>query len=126
VLLVSAGGRRLLLPGDVESAGERELLTGHLSTVDVVVVPHHGSRSSSSEALVARTSPDWAIVSAGYLNRWNFPRTEIVERWRSSGAHVLNTADAGAIRFRLAADSAPAPEQWREQRRRFWQGGEPR
>jgi competence protein ComEC len=123
VLLVTAAGRRLLLPGDVESAGERELLAGNLPSVDVVIVPHHGSRSSSSEDFVVRTSPAWAIVSAGYLNRWNFPRGEVVARWQSVGASVLNTADAGAIQFRLGADSVPSPTRWRTQRQRFWHVG---
>ncbi len=119
VLLVSAGGRRLLLPGDIEQNGERELL-GHLPRVDIVVVPHHGSRSSSSEPFVAATRPGWALVSAGYRNRWGFPRREIGDRWQAAGATVLTTAEGGALEFRLSADLDVSPQLWRWRHRRFW------
>jgi competence protein ComEC len=119
VLLVSAGGRRLLLPGDIEQNGERELLE-HLPRVDIVVVPHHGSRSSSSEPFVATTRPGWALVSAGHRNRWGFPRPEIVDRWQAAGATVLTTAEGGALEFRLGADLDVSPQPWRRRHRRFW------
>ena len=110
VLLVSAGGRRLLLPGDIEQNGERELL-GHLPRVDIVVVPHHGSRSSSSEPFVATTQPGWALVSAGYRNRWGFPRPEIVDRWEAAGAAVLTTAEGGALESGSAQTSTSGPSR---------------
>jgi competence protein ComEC len=119
VLLVSAGGRRLLLPGDIEAEGERALLE-FVPRVDVVVVPHHGSRSSSTEAFVAATEPRWALVSAGYRNRWGFPREQVVERWRAGGASVLTTAQAGAIELVLGAGVEPVPRPWRREHRRFW------
>jgi competence protein ComEC len=119
VLLVSAGGRRLLLPGDIEADGERALLD-HVPRVDVVVVPHHGSRSSSTAAFVAATQPRWALVSAGYRNRWGFPRAEVVERWRAGGASVLTTAQAGAIELVLGAGVDVTPRSWRRDHRRFW------
>jgi len=119
VLLVSAGGRRLLLPGDIEGDGERALL-GYLPRVDVVVVPHHGSRSSSTEPFVAAARPGWALVSAGYRNRWGFPRQEIVDRWQAAGATVLTTAESGALEFRLGAGVDVKPQPWRRQHRRFW------
>jgi competence protein ComEC len=119
VLLVSAGGHRLLLPGDLESDGEHELL-GYLPRVDVVVVPHHGSRSSSSKRFVAATRPSWALVSAGHRNRWGFPRQEVVDRWQAAGATVLTTAQGGALQFRLGAGIDFSPQPWRRQHRRFW------
>jgi competence protein ComEC len=119
VLLVSAGGKRVLLPGDIESDGERALLD-RVPRADVVVVPHHGSRSSSTEAFVAATAPRWALVSAGYRNRWGFPREQVVERWRAAGATVLTTAQAGAIEFVMGAGLEIAPRPWRRHHRRFW------
>jgi competence protein ComEC len=85
----------------------------------VVVVPHHGSATSSSPAFVAAVGARYAIVSAGHANRWGFPRPEVRERWEASGAIVIATGDAGAIRVELGpAGVAVAAE--RERRHRYW------
>lgn len=105
VLEVAAGGHRGLLTGDIEQAGERLLLeSGSVSAVDLVVVPHHGSATSSSATFVRRLAPDLAIVSAGFDNRWGLPKPEVVARWEEVGARVLNTASAGAIQVQMCAD----------------------
>ena len=100
VLRVTHGGVALLLCGDVEAEGEAALLAAapeRLRT-DVVKVPHHGSATSSGEALVAATHPRYAVVTAGRDNRFGFPAPDVVARWQASGAEVLRTGD-GAIRF---------------------------
>jgi competence protein ComEC len=89
--------------------------------VDAVVVPHHGSATSSSEAFVRVLAADLALVSAGYRNRWQLPRPEVVERWRSAGAAVLDTARDGAIAFRLCGKSGITKlERNRKRSRRVW------
>lgn len=106
VLRVSAAHGRLLLPGDIEAPGERELVAGpRFGPVDLVLAPHHGSRTSSSAAFVDATRPGHLVVSSGYRNRWRFPAGEVVLRWRRSGACVLNTAEYGALQF----ESGPKP-----------------
>jgi len=122
VLRVSAARARLLLPGDIEAAEEQALAAQpDFAPVDLVLAPHHGSRTSSSAAFVRATRPAWVIVPAGYRNRWGFPARQVVERWREAGACVLNTADVGALRFEagaegsfriLRAERASAPGIW--------------
>ena len=122
VLLVAAGETRLLLTGDIERPVEQALLDRRvLPPVGVVTIPHHGSRTSSSAALVGRLSPVLAVASTGYENRWGFPKPDIVRRWKSAGARVLSTADSGAVSVRLCKDSSTGlPTEWRQERRRFW------
>lgn len=122
VLEVSAGGYRALLTGDIEADVEQRLLeTGSLMPAEAVVVPHHGSRTSSSAVFVRRLQPKAAIISAGFDNRWGLPDDEIVRRWEREGAQVVNTAVSGAIRFRMCGGTGL--QSLREQRvvaRRYW------
>ena len=69
---------------------------------DVVVVAHHGSNGSSDPAFIAATGARYALISAGYGNRFHHPRPEAVERWHAAGAKVLVTMDTGAQQVRLA------------------------
>ena len=122
VLEIAAGGRRLLLPGDIERESERRLLAaGGVRPADVVVMPHHGSATSSSAALVEALSPRFAIATAAWRNRWGFPRPEVAGRWRSAGARVLGTGEYGALAITLCADDRGVRVRaLRETRRRLW------
>jgi competence protein ComEC len=122
VLRVTGPGGAALLTGDIEAAAERELrASGDIGKSDVVVVPHHGSRSSSSVEFVAALAPRWAVVSAGYDNRWRFPHPEVIERWRAAGATTLATVTSGAVTFRFGPNGLAAePEEYRRDARRFW------
>ena len=122
VLLVSAGERRLLLTGDIEVSAEGMLVEqGSLVTVDVVSVPHHGSRTSSTPAFVEGVAASHAIVSAGYANRWGMPDERVAGRWRAAGATLLNTAVSGAITVRLCADTDELPvSEFRRRRSGLW------
>jgi competence protein ComEC len=120
ILRVTGAGGSALLLADPERAAEEELLSQPLA-VDVVLVPHHGSRTSSGTRFVSATGARFGIVSAGFGNRWNLPDDGVVARWRDAGATVLNTADAGAITVRFAP--GPASIDVRAQRlesRRWW------
>jgi len=107
VVRVGFAGRTVLFAGDVEAPGEAALVdavgSGALH-VDVVKVPHHGSRTSSSPPFVAATSPGLVVISCGVANHFGFPATEVVERWRAAGARVLRTDQAGAVRVAIAPD----------------------
>ena len=123
VLLVEAAGKRLLITGDIEYRAERWLLEqqGEALQADIVTVPHHGSRSSSRDPFVAAVAPSYALVSAGYRNRYGFPKQEVVQRWREAGASILNTANTGAIRLKLKPDAAlSVPTLYRQQARHYW------
>jgi len=123
VLVVSAGLHHLVLTGDIEVDAEMEVLRRYpFASASVVVIPHHGSLTSSSPPLVNRLNPIYAIASAGYANRWGFPKERVKRRWEGGGAVVLDTASSGAISFRLcAADGISSLREERKRRRRFWQ-----
>lgn len=106
VLRVSGAQATLLLPGDIERPEEHTLSSRpDFGPVDLVLAPHHGSRTSSSELFVERTRPPFVVAAAGHRNRWGFPAPEVVNRWRTAGACVLATADAGALQFESSARS---------------------
>ncbi len=115
------GGSALLL-ADPETAAEAELGSQALDA-DLVLLPHHGSRSSSSADLVASISARYGIASAGFGNRWGMPDRDVVARWRAAGTTVLVTADEGAVhaRFSPAADSVEIETERRDSRR-WWRG----
>ena len=99
VLRVSYGATAFLFTGDVEGAGEAAAVSGGRKlAADVVKVPHHGSRTSSSAPFVDAVHPRWAAVSLGAGNRFAFPHAQAIDRWREAGATILRT-DEGAIRF---------------------------
>ena len=101
VVEISVGAQRLLLTGDIEKAGETALLAaGSLREADVVIVPHHGSLTSSSPALINAVSARIAVVAAGADNRWGFPKPRVQKRWEGAGAEFFNTAVDGALRWR--------------------------
>ncbi len=107
VLRISGAGVRLLLPGDIEAPVEHVLVSHpDFGAVDLVVAPHHGSRTSSSAAFVQATRPRFVVFSTGFRNRWHFPATDVVERWRQSGACVLDTGNDGALQFEVQPGSA--------------------
>lgn len=122
VLQVEASGERLLLAGDIEAAGERALLerVGSALHSDILVVPHHGSRTSSTPAFVSGVAPRWALFAAGYRNRYRFPRPEVVARYEAQGSRQLISSESGAIRFQLGAGKLDQPLLQRAVARRYW------
>jgi len=126
VLLVEIADNRALLSGDIEAGTEAALVRQRvLPLVDLVSVPHHGSRTSSIGPFVQSLKPSIALVSAGYGNRWGFPKAEVVARWRSGGAKVLNTATSGSVSVRMCAGGGVSePSEWRNIRRRLWHEGD--
>jgi competence protein ComEC len=126
VLRVAAGEHVALLTGDIERGAEDEILeAAPPGRIEVLVVPHHGSRSSSGPALIAATRPRWALISAGHGNRWNLPADAVVQRWREAGSQVLVSAHTGAMEFDLRAGRPTAPPRLaRAAAARFWQRDE--
>lgn len=122
VLLLEVGARHVLLTGDIEHPVEALLLQEQsLPAVDVLVVPHHGSNTSSSAPFVHALAPNVAIVSAGFGNRWGFPKNSVVDRWRAVGAKVVTTARAGAVSLQLC-EREPSLDihRHRAEQRRIW------
>ncbi len=122
VVLVSIGSTRLLLTGDIEAPVETLLVhASGLTRADIVLVPHHGSATSSSSPFVAALQPALAVVSAGFGNRWGMPRADVVQRWEHAGASVLNTAMEGAISQRICSSGGVGPvHRARVDSRKYW------
>lgn len=122
VLRVSTSDHAVLLTGDIESRAERAILArGDVGRVDLLIAPHHGSRTSSSRGLIAATTPRWVFFPVGHRNRWKFPADSVVNRWRTAGAQTRATDEAGAIELELIpGQGLPEPRSWRERHRRPW------
>ncbi|MCA1590749.1 MAG: competence protein ComEC family protein, partial [Acidobacteria bacterium] len=98
VLRLTFGEREFLLTGDIEKAAEAHLVASYINLeADVVKVPHHGSRTSSTDAFVNVVKSKYAVVSVGKRSQFGHPHPEIVDRWRRSGAEVLQTGTCGTI-----------------------------
>ena len=121
MLRIEAGGRVALLPGDIGKVVEGGLASRQAEALraDVVLVSHHGSRHSSTPGFIDATRPRWALVSAGYSNRFGHPDAAVVDRWESAGAMVANTAETGAQRVLLGAKGVTVRGE-RARRPRLW------
>ncbi len=101
VLRLSHGEVDILFSGDAEAAGERTLLvTPTQLESEILKVPHHGSRSSSSQPFLEAVSPQVAIASLGYQNRFRFPAPEVVDRYERQGTTLLRTDQVGTVTVR--------------------------
>lgn len=120
VLKVTAGGQSVLLTGDIEVRAEQELLAGGDGlSAQLLVAPHHGSKTSSTEAFIAAVRPQWVLYPVGYRNRYGFPRQLIVDRYRRAGVQELISYRTGAVSLTLGGDRLE-PLAWRESARRYW------
>jgi competence protein ComEC len=122
-LRVSNAAGSILLPGDIQKRAERHLVAQQpeLLDSDVVVIPHHGSNTSSSAGFVAAISPQYALVSTGYGNRYGFPKPQVVQRWQGAGAEIISTVTSGAVEIRLQKDGTLSmPRRFRSLHRRYW------
>ncbi|NML46314.1 DNA internalization-related competence protein ComEC/Rec2 [Ramlibacter sp. G-1-2-2] len=104
VLRLANGRATALLAGDLERPQERALLDRQADVrADLLLVPHHGSKTSSSEDFLSAVQPAAALVQAGYRNRFGHPAAEVVARYRSHGIRLVLSAACGAARWRSAA-----------------------
>ncbi|MBW3566803.1 MAG: DNA internalization-related competence protein ComEC/Rec2 [Proteobacteria bacterium] len=105
VLRVSYGKFSALLTGDIERRTESLLVAGEGDNLraDLVLAPHHGSRTSSTQHFVDKVQPALVIAAAGHGNQWSFPKPDVVARWQAAGADVLVTGGQGAISVEVGA-----------------------
>jgi competence protein ComEC len=108
VLRVTFAGRAALFAGDLEADGEGELsgrrALGHSVAADILKVPHHGSRTSSSDELLDAVAPKLAVISLGWRNQFHFPAPEVLARYAGAGARLLRTDRDGAVTVTVSAD----------------------
>lgn len=99
VVQFEINGKRILLPGDIETQMEERLVAfyGHELKSEVLIVPHHGSKTSSSLLFLDWVAPKIAIISSGYKNPFRHPHNDVLKRYREYGIEVYNTAHSGAV-----------------------------
>ncbi len=121
VLRIEAPGGRALLAGDIERAAEHELLqrAPGLLRAEVLLVPHHGSATSSAREFVQQVAPRYAVFTVGYRNRFGHPREDVLARYREAGSELLRTDAAGAIRLRFEPGNLQVDAE-RDRARRYW------
>jgi competence protein ComEC len=120
VLRISNGSRTALLVGDIESPQELALATANPAGLkaDVLLVPHHGSKTSSSAVFLDAVKPQWAVAQAGYRNRFGHPVDSVVARYEERGIRLVKSPQCGA-----ASWQSLQPEIFRCQREegmRYW------
>lgn len=122
VLRITAGGHHLLLTGDIEAVDEARLLAAAPRELlaDVLLVPHHGSKTSSTPEFIAAVAPLHAVFTVGYRNRFGHPRPEILARYTAHGTQTWRSDRDGMIGVELGASGARL-SAWRAQRQVYWQ-----
>ncbi len=126
VLKVEGRFGSALLTGDIERETEQKLIQNTeltLHGVDVLLVPHHGSKTSSTETFIQAVDPALAVVSSGYLNRFKHPHQQVVDRYDVRNIRLLNTAGSGWIKIDIDQHGVYATP-WRAVFKRYWLMGE--
>jgi len=121
VLKVSIQQKSILIAGDIESKQEQALLNTDWPALksSVLVAPHHGSLTSSSDEFISSVAAKDIIYTTGFLNRWRFPRAEIVQRYLKTGSRAMQTDKAGAIQV-ICYSKKCTVEKYRQQHPRLW------
>ncbi len=113
----------LLLTGDIEKRVEQRLLSQYQDLkTDVIIVPHHGSRTSSSQSFLDAIQAKLALLPVGYRNRFGHPKVDVIERYKTRGIHVLDTIENGALELIFPASSGQPIDikAWRKEQGGFW------
>jgi len=121
VLKVSVDEQSILLTGDIEKEAERVLIRNYADLHNTIVfVPHHGSRSSSTKVFTSRVHPQYAIVPAGFANRWRFPKEEVLQAWLDSGAQIKTLSETGELSLTINPDEEVEIKTWISENCRYW------
>ncbi len=120
VLRIASAQGSVLLTGDIEREQESALVAQHGAALrsDVLVVPHHGSKTSSSAAFLDAVAPRLAVIQAGYRSRFGHPAPEVLARYTERGVGIVESPVCGA--WAWPVDSGLAGECLRDTTRRYW------
>ena len=118
VLRISHGSASALLAGDIEAPQELALVASGLQPVNLLLVPHHGSKTSSTGPFIEALQPQVAVIQAGYRNRYGHPAEPVVQRYRAMGIELVENTRCGAARWVSTAPKMVHCE--RTLSRRYW------
>lgn len=122
VLRITVGKKHILLTGDIEKLAEDELVAQNNQELeaDILIAPHHGSKTSAREAFINLVHPKFVLFPVGYRNRYHFPNSSVVEKYQDLHSIMFSTAKTGAIQFHLASNHISAPMLYRFENHHFW------
>jgi len=120
-IITSAGA--VLLPGDIQRKAEEKMLLAQRGALqaNVLVAPHHGSKTSSTPEFVRAVDPQSVIFPIGYRNRFGHPHEETAVRYRDLGSRMYRTDRDGALMVTFETGGAIRIEPYRAVYRRYWQ-----
>ena len=121
VLRISIDDYHILLTADIEKDSEQRLLKKHPDkmSAQMLVVPHHGSRTSSTHEFIVAVHPVYAVFTVGYRNRFGHPKQEVVQRYLDSGANLLFSDSDGALLIGMDSQKMQV-ERYRNSHHRYW------
>lgn len=120
VLQIRTRSKTFLLTGDIEAEAEARLVAryGEALRSHVLLVPHHGSKTSSTTAFIQQVKPEIALLATGWRNRYHFPHPVVTQRYQLAGSKMYTTAEHGALIYDTQTGRLTP---WRAQTQRFWQ-----
>ena len=122
VLRITTAAGSILLPADIEKDAERTLLDTQPETLParILVAPHHGSKTSSTQDFVDAVHPEYVLFPVGYHNRYGHPKADVVARYQALNAQMFDSAQHGAITFKLGTKELARPDTYRQSGRKYW------
>ncbi len=122
VLKITTGTQSVLLTADIEAKSEHQLLQDLSQKLPstIMLVPHHGSRTSSTLEFIRAVNPEIAIIPVGYLNQYGHPKPDIVERYKNENIRLFDTVKDGAITVILNPEKSVDIQGYRAENRRYW------
>jgi len=122
VISVENATTKALLTGDIGVRAERVLMKQYGKSLqsEVMLVPHHGSLTSSSPEFIDAIAPDYAVFPVGYRNRYGFPKQAIVERYQAKNIKMLRTDQEGAVKFVFSEGDGVAVDRYRQSHQKLW------
>ncbi len=122
VLRIAAHNRNILISGDIEKEAIKHLQINHADHLDadILVPPHHGTRKKTDPRFLRAVKPRFILLATAYQNRYGHPYPEALQRYRETGAEVLNTAWNGAISFHIQAQTPLQAQKYRQNSQRYW------
>ena len=121
MLQVRSGFGTVLLPADIEAKAEQALIArwGKMLRSDILVAPHHGSKTSSTEEFIDAVAPRYVLFPVGYRNHYHHPNALVAQRYAQHGILMQDSPASGAIEVRLRASGFEL-EPYRARHRRYW------
>ena len=120
VLIVSNGFKKTLISGDIERQVERYLVNNESDiSADILLVPHQGSKTSSTATFIDVVKPDLALIAAGYRNHYGHPHNDVVSRYKNRNINIASTIDSGSILLKINKKDVNI-KSYRRSNKGFW------